>query len=145
MVIALIGESCTGKSTIADILKMKTGADVFSGKDYLKMAKNADVAKKVFSDLLMEKQDLQRHVVYVISEEEHLELLPEKSIRILLKADIDIIKKRFSARMNGSMPQPVEAMLERKHGIFDSVNCDMDFDTGYGNPDEICREIMEAL
>lgn len=39
MVIALIGESCTGKSTLAGMLKEKLGALVFSGKDYLRLAK----------------------------------------------------------------------------------------------------------
>lgn len=38
MVIALFGDSCTGKSTIAAALAPSLSAEVFSGKDYLKLA-----------------------------------------------------------------------------------------------------------
>ena len=34
MVIAIFGESCTGKSTLADALREKLNAQVFTGKDY---------------------------------------------------------------------------------------------------------------
>lgn len=33
MVIGIIGESCTGKSTLADKLKSLLGAEVYTGKD----------------------------------------------------------------------------------------------------------------
>lgn len=33
MLITIFGESCTGKSTLADALKERTGAQVYSGKD----------------------------------------------------------------------------------------------------------------
>ena len=48
MVIALIGESCTGKSTLAGMLKEKLGALVFSGKDYLRLAKGEGDARQAF-------------------------------------------------------------------------------------------------
>lgn len=37
MVVGIIGESCTGKSTIAKLLAEETGAKVYSGKDYLSL------------------------------------------------------------------------------------------------------------
>lgn len=39
MVIALIGESCTGKSTLAGMLKEKLGALVFQGKTIFALQK----------------------------------------------------------------------------------------------------------
>ena len=39
MLIGMIGESCTGKSTLADRLKAQLNAEVFTGKDYLRLAK----------------------------------------------------------------------------------------------------------
>lgn len=48
MVIGIIGESCTGKSTLADKLKPLLGAEVYTGKDYLRLAKNEAIAKKLF-------------------------------------------------------------------------------------------------
>ena len=43
--IAIIGESCTGKTTLAQMLKEKLNAQFFAGKDYLRLAKNETIAK----------------------------------------------------------------------------------------------------
>ena len=40
MVIGIFGESCTGKSTLAEKLKTQLDAEVYTGKDYLRLAKN---------------------------------------------------------------------------------------------------------
>ena len=76
MVIALIGESCTGKSTLAGMLKEKLGALVFSGKDYLRLAKGEGDARQAFCTLLAAhmKPDAEPFI-YVISEKEHLAFL----------------------------------------------------------------------
>lgn len=39
MVIALFGDSCTGKSTIAERLAETSSLPIYSGKDYLRLAK----------------------------------------------------------------------------------------------------------
>lgn len=46
MLIIIFGESCTGKSTLADALKARTGAQVWSGKDYLRLAKSEGEARR---------------------------------------------------------------------------------------------------
>lgn len=46
MVIGVIGESCTGKSTLADKMKCLLNAEVYTGKNYLRLAKNEAIAKK---------------------------------------------------------------------------------------------------
>ncbi len=56
----------------------------------------------------------------MISETEDLSLLPEGAVRILMTADLSLIQQRFAARMGGTLPKPVAAMLERKHGCFDA-------------------------
>ena len=38
MVIGLIGENCSGKSTPADCIMDTIGAEVVTGRDYLRMA-----------------------------------------------------------------------------------------------------------
>jgi len=52
MLYIFMGQSCTGKSTAAERLKELTGAEIFSGKDYLRMAKNEDEAFRLFFDKL---------------------------------------------------------------------------------------------
>ena len=52
MVIGIFGESCTGKSTLVEALNAATGARIFTGKDYLRLAKSEDMAKQQFRALL---------------------------------------------------------------------------------------------
>ena len=144
MVIGIIGESCTGKSTLAEKLKNLFNAEVYTGKDYMRLAKNESMAKKIFQKKMSEAtSDL--HIIYVISEKEHLDMLPEKAFRILVTADLDTIKERFAQRMHGNLPVPVAAMLERKHGCFDSVKYDIHIKSGEGDWDEVCLSIRNAI
>ena len=124
MVIGIFGESCTGKSTLAEKLKEKIGAEVYTGKDYIRLAKNEQIAKKLFSQKLEDSVNGE-NIIYVISEKEHLTLLPEGAFRVLVTADIETIKERFKSRMRGVLPPPVETMLQKKHGCFDHEKCDL--------------------
>ena len=142
MVIALIGESCTGKSSIAQELAAKTGGKIYTGKDYLKLAKSEAEAKIKFTGLLSDTVKSTDVLIYVISEPEHLTLLPEGCLRVVAKADLGIIKERFSKRMSGNMPPLVAAMLEQKHGMFDSLVCDVQIENCYGDVAEACNEIL---
>ncbi len=144
MVIGIIGESCTGKSTLAEKLKSLLNAEVYTGKDYLRLAKNEDIARKLFQKKLEDAVSGQ-HTVYVISEKEHLPLLPDTAVRVLVTADLDIIKERFSQRMKGNLPAPVATMLERKHGCFDAEKCDIHMVSGRDDLDEICTSIQNKI
>lgn len=144
MVIGIIGESCTGKSTLADQLKSVLGAEIYTGKDYLRLAKNETAAQELFQKKLEEAMSA-GNILYVISEEEHLELLPENAVRILMTADLEVIKKRFSARMHGNLPIPVAAMLEKKHGCFDSVKYDIHIESDHYNFDEVCTTLQGLI
>lgn len=128
-----------GKSTLAQLLKARLGAEVITGKDYLRLAKNETIAKKLFQKKL-EAALTGEHVVYVISEREHLELLPEGAVRVLMTADLELILERFALRMRGNLPAPVKAMLERKHGFFDSVKHDFRIHNNE-NTEVICEQI----
>ena len=110
MVIGIFGESCTGKSMLADKLKESINAQVYTGRDYLRMEKNEAAAMQSFQKKLYQAVNGE-NIIYVISEKEHLPLLPDGSIRVLVTADLEIIKTRFAARMHGNLPAPVAAML----------------------------------
>lgn len=120
MVIGIFGENCTGKSTLAEALNAATGARIFTGKDYLRLAKSEDMAKQQFRALLTGAVTWE-DVIYVITEKAHLAFLPEGALRVLVTAELSTIRARFAARMGGTLPPPVEKMLERKHGLFDHV------------------------
>ena len=119
MVIGIFGESCTGKSTLAEKIATSFPCEVFTGKDYLRLAKNENIAKVMFQNKLTAAVSGE-NIIYLISEKEHLSLLPEGALRILVTADLELIKSRFAKRMRGNLPAPVAAMLEKKHGCFDA-------------------------
>ena len=48
MVIGIFGESCTGKSTLAEKIAACLPCEVFTGKDWLRLAKNENIAKAMF-------------------------------------------------------------------------------------------------
>ena len=141
MVIGIFGESCTGKSTLADKLKESIHAQVYTGKDYLRLEKNEAAAKQSFQAKLRGAINGE-NIIYVISEKEHLLLLPEGSIRVLVTADLETIKTRFAERMHGNLPAPVAVMLERKHGCFDTEPHDIHVISEQTSVDDICRKIV---
>ena len=141
MVIGIFGESCTGKSTLAEKIAAGCGCEVFTGKDYLRLAKNENIAKVMFRKKLAAAVDGE-NIIYVISEKEHLPLLPEKALRILVTADLETIQARFAQRMHGNLPAPVAAMLEKKHGCFDTENHDIHVVSGETDPDVVVAQIQ---
>lgn len=144
MVIGIIGENCSGKSTLAEELKNTIGAEIFTGKDYLRLAKTENEAILLFK-AKMNDALTNKNIIYVISEKEHIGFLPDGAVRILVKSDIDTIKDRFKKRMRGNLPVPVEQMLERKHGMFDNEICDYLFDGVSGDLSEICETVKHRI
>ena len=141
MLIVLFGESCTGKSTLAEKIKEKIPAEIMAGKDYLRLAKNPDIARKLFIQKLSDSV-FGDNLIYAIAEKEHLQYIPEDAVRILVTADIETIKERFAKRMRGNLPTSVAEMLERKHGEFDSEPYDLHVNSNNINLNEVCNQII---
>lgn len=139
MLIVIVGESCVGKTTLADRLKEDLCAEVYAGKDYLRLAKNESIAGKLFSGKLTEAVRGE-NLIYVISEKEHLSLIPEGAVVIRMTADLELILERFARRMHGNLPHPVRQMLERKHGCFDDLPCAYHIHNSQ-QVDEVCLAI----
>ena len=75
MVIGIIGENCSGKSTLAERIAERIGAEIITGKDYLRMAKSESQAMLLFREKL--KNALSgAHLIYVISEPDQSKNLP---------------------------------------------------------------------
>lgn len=142
MLIGLIGESCTGKTTLANKIKDSLGAEIYSGKDYLRLSKNENDAKKLFVQKL-ESAITGDNVIYIIAEPDQLPLLPEGAFRILLTTDLETIKERFAVRMKGKLPAPVAAMLERKHGCFDQESYNFKIHNGSVDIEIVCQQIKD--
>ncbi len=144
MVIGIIGESCTGKSTLAEKINEKIPCEIYTGKDYLRLAKSEGIALKMFEKKLEDAVNGE-NIIYVISEPQHLHLLPEKAIRILVTADLEQIKERFAKRMKGTLPPPVTAMLEQKHGCFDDTVHNIHIISGETEIENVYSQIKKLM
>lgn len=140
MVIGIFGESCTGKSTLAEKIAGSFPCEIVTGKDWLCLAKNENIAKALFRKKL-ESAVSGEHIIYVISEREHMELLPEGTLRILVTAELETIKTRFAQRMRGNLPAPLAVMLEKKHGCFDTEPHDILVVSGETELDDVLAQI----
>lgn len=129
VVIGIFGDNCVGKTTVANEIKEDINATVYCGKDYLKLAKSENMAEIAFKKLLKECEEGDKNAIYVISEKDQLKFLPEKAKRVLVVASLETTKTRFAKRMGGNLPKPVELMLERKHGMFETEPHDLRIDT----------------
>ncbi len=145
MVIVLMGNSCVGKSTIAELLRQQLSAELISGKDYLRLAKNESAAKALFQEKLRAAMTGEAALIYVITEKELLSLLPEGCLRVLVTAPLPQIRERFAQRMHGQLPAPVSAMLERKYGEFDAEPHALHIDTAATTPEQAVAAITAAL
>ena len=130
MLIAIIGENCAGKSTLANKINEKLNAKIYSGKDYLRLEKNPSMALEKFK-LILKESVTGDNIIYLITEKEHLNLLPEGTFKIVLTAELEVIKERFKERMRGNLPLPLEKMLEAKHGMYDNLECNLKIDSNY--------------
>ena len=142
MVIALFGENCTGKSSVAALVAQALDAKVYNGRDYLRLAKSESEAKALFCALLSQAVEGEQTVIYVISEEEQLALLPVGARRVLVTASIDRICERFAKRMRGQLPPPVRARLERDHGKFDAQPHELRLCSDMQSPEEGCAAVL---
>ena len=95
MLIAIIGENCSGKTTLANALGRRINAEIITGKDYLRMAKSESEATLRFKEKLKAAVS-GNSVIYVITEKEQISFLPEGAKIIYAKADLATIKARFT-------------------------------------------------
>ena len=144
MVIAIIGENCTGKSTLADKVQAAVGGEIVTGKDYLRLAKSESEATLLFRKKLAQAVEGD-NVIYVITLSEHLALLPEGSVKVLVTASLDTIKARFAERMHGTLPPPVARMLEMKHGSFDGGTYDYRYDSEHDDAEALVAAIKSRV
>lgn len=145
MLVCIMGDSCTGKSTIAQELAKQTGATVMTGNDYLRLAKDEQRAEAAFKKQAADACVSDHNLLYVITEKAQLSMIPDQALRILVIASLETIKERFTSRLGGNLPKPVELMLERKYGTFEQVRYDYKIDTDQDPIESAISVILERL
>ena len=148
MLLVFMGASCTGKSSAADRISRDRNLRIFTGKDYLRLDKNENEARKKFKEMLYgascSKDWTEESLIYIMTDKDDSESLKlsEHAVFVLFKADPSLVKERFSERMKGSLPKPLEMMLEKQIKNWENVSCDLSFDTTDLKPDEITKRII---
>jgi len=132
MLYIFMGPSCTGKSTAVKKVQEVLDVGVFAGKDYLRMAKSETEAWQIFySKLQAASNDANTTIIYLITNKEELKKVAEltNAYKIRFTAPLETIKERFSQRMNGRLPGPVEKMLEKQYSDWEGVEGDLTINT----------------
>lgn len=150
MLFVLMGPSCTGKSTAASALQKLIGAEVFTGKDYLRLGLNQNMAWQTFSSKLIcaaSDSDISKSVIYIITEKSDLSRLSgvDGAIKVRFTASADAIRSRFARRMKGNLPPPVEKMLDRQYMAWRDVDADLCVDTTEERPSETIAQAVLDL
>ena len=148
MLYVFMGPSCSGKSSTAKELKKLTDVQIYTGKDYLRMAKNESRAWEIFEEKLKEassNKDLNsQSIVYIISEKKDISKLKLiDAITINFTAGAEIIKSRFAQRMNGVLPKPVEDMIEKQLTEWKDINAKLHVDTSNNNAKDIAQKVYD--
>src|SRR5690606_10629541 len=107
LVVVLMGPSSTGKSTVATELGKATGAVIYTGKDYLRLARSEHEAwTKFVGEITTHGQET--FFIYVTADRQGAERLRGLSDVTFVRctSHLDTMKVRFAQRMNGHLPPP---------------------------------------
>ena len=143
MVIAILGGRCCGKSDLAKAICEKIHATVYVGRAYLDFAKDETEAKARFLCALEDAQLSEDYLIYLVTEPELTELLPQHCLRVLCKAPRKTVKARFAAQLEEPLTSAVSAMLDRQYTAFDGCPHDMILDPTGGDPSLLAVEVLE--
>lgn len=147
MLFLFIGPSCSGKSSVAGELSTMIHSEIFSGKDYLRLAKNETDAWKMFQTRLLKatESNHKNSLIYVVSDKNILLKLDSigGANRVKFTAGIDTLKERFGKRTGGLVPPSVEAMLKRQIADWDNTLADIEINSSNGSsPKEVAESIF---
>ena len=149
MLLLLFGPPCSGKSTVAELLSRRTGASVWTGKDYLRLARSEDEAWQEFMRLAEEAAQNPQFgpgsIIFIATEP------PPKSSgfptgpntgRVRLIADLEVLQDRFAPRVNGWISPVITTMLEQLSVRARQEEADLEYDTGREESHRIAEALM---
>jgi len=150
MFIMFIGPSCSGKSSTAKVIQQKHGLQIYTGKDYLKLAKNETEAWKKFTEICLSakgKEQIDSHsVIYVVSEtEKFADLVKDSSFTVHFDAAQETLEKRFAPRTGGFVPPPIKKMIEKQKNSWLAVDADLHIDTTENSTDYSAEKVLQKI
>ena len=153
MLLLFFGPSCSGKSSVAQIISDKTNAKIWTGKNYLRLAKNEREARKIFKGKLEDASKAyeltEDSMVYIINDANKVKshiCRCQHLIKVKFTANLETLKQRFAARIKApALPPPMVNMLELQTQKIIKHECDMEFDTSNFDPGKIAETIIKFV
>lgn len=147
MLLLLAGPAGSGKSTAAALLKPRLKAEVYSGKGYLRMAKNMDQAWKKFQGVLSQAVSGQRNVILILVGTSNLEKIRAAGPFCLVRftAPQKALEERLTDRLCEELPPAVADMLKSQERKWSRIKADLVIDTGEKSPEQAAGEIEQLI
>lgn len=146
MLIVIAGERCTGKSALTRAILEKIHAELFTGRDYMRLAPTEPEAADLFRRLLTEKQHTDDYVIFLLTEPGLYALVPPGSFVVMCRSRLETSKARFAMQMpDGVLSPSIAAMLERQRGSFDHIPHDLTLDTDGADLSLLAVEVLEQV
>jgi hypothetical protein len=146
MLLAFFGPSCSGKSSVASIIAGRTSAEVWSGRDYLRLATSETEAKQLFVAKLRDASHRAElgagSIIHVVSDPVEAVTVEGCTITAKFAASPEILRERFRKRTGGQLPAGVAEMLDRQLQLARATAADLKFDTSQMHPEIIADAIM---
>ena len=143
-----MGPSCSGKSTAGEIVGKRTGAKIYSGKDYLRLAKAEGEAWRVFQEKMVEAagHGKEESLIFVCTEKELFDRISVKEniFTVRFTATPEDIKRRFAERMHGNLPKPLEMMLEKQMHLWEGIEAKLLVNSSSESPEDAAESILRA-
>ena len=141
MLIAIFGESCTGKSTLAEKIADSLSCEIITGKDYLRLAKNENIAKMLFQKKLQAAvtgEKCGQIAAHALSKPglDQFQVCSNQDPQCPLR------QQRQMFLFRDYINDVLAVMLEKKHGCFDDVPHDFYVVSGETDLDLIVEEVM---
>lgn len=148
MLFVFMGPSCSGKSTAGEIVGKRTGAKIYSGKDYLRLSKAEGDAWRIFHEKMEEasKPDGEESLIFVRTEKELFDRISVKEniFTVRFTATPEDIKRRFAERMRGNLPKPLEMMLEKQMHLWEGIEAKLLVNSSSESPEDAAERILRA-
>ena len=152
MVVVFMGPCCTGKSSVAELIREKANIQVVTGKDYLRLSTNEDEAWDLFLKKIESAIGAKPHsndsIIYITDDADRVnDILRIRGVQcVKFSATLDVITKRYEARMQGALPSVVIKMLNRQKEAWDTVQCPILIDSSRPRKlIEMAQEVVDKL
>ena len=144
MLIVIAGERCTGKSALTRAILDKINAELFTGRDYVRLAPTEPEAVDKFQLRLAEAQHSEDYVIFLLTEPDLYFLVPPGSFVVMCRSRLETSKARFARQMpDGELSPSIAAMLERQRGSFDHIPHSLTLDTDGADLSLLAVEVLE--